>query len=245
MEKVYFTRGHNREEALKSALRKALSVIAERSEIKTVILLFSSLIVADDALAGVLPSLTKGARCTHCDTPPCGIRVETLKNYSPSNQHILIPVFISEKEMMKYEDEWNARIWIVVPHNYETIEKWLQVHSAENVKTGQIVEFSNTLDERVVNGIEWLWATSYPNEGFCHPLDLNRLKCMANALASNNIDLDYYSVLHYCFTHKINHDGGRKIADYFVKARVKKFKTDGNYPLSFLTEMMNTKHKRI
>lgn len=68
---------------------------------------------------------------------------------------------------------------------------------------------------------------------------------MANALAAKNVPLDYYAVLHYCITHKINHDGGRKIADHFVKAQTRKFKTDGNYPLSFMTEMMNTKHKRI
>jgi len=196
-------------------------------------------------LSQVLPSLTKGSRSGHVDNPPCGIKVETLKTYSPYGQHILIPVYVTEKELVKFEDEWDARVWIVVPHNYDSMEKWLQVHSAENVSNGVILEMNTPLDERVINGIEWLWATSFPNEGFIHPLDHNRLKCMANALAAKDVSLDFYAVLHYCITHKINHEGGRKIAEHFVGAQTKKYKTDGNYPLSFLTEMMNTKHKRI
>lgn len=245
MEKVFFTQEHNSGSALKSVLKKALSLITENSEIKTIILLFPTWSLADSTMQNVLPSLTKGSRSAHCDNPPCGILVETLKNYSPSFQHILIPVYITEKELTKYEDEWDARMWVVVPSNYTTMENWLRVHSAENIDTGVSVEWSSALEERVINGIEWLWGTSFPNEGFIHPLDLNRLKCMANALAAKEVSLDYYSVLHYCITHKINHEGGRKIADYFVKAQSKRFKTDGNYPLSFMTEMMNTKHKRI
>ena len=245
MNKVYFTEEQNSEEALKNALRKALSIISDESEINTIILLFPSLTIANHVLSGVLPSLTKGKRCGHFDNPPCGIQVETLKCFSPSIQHVLIPVFVTEKEMKGFEDEWDARIWIVVPYNYNNMEKWLQVHSAESVSTGQVVTLNRTQKKKIINAIEWLGATSYPNEGFGHPLDLNRLKCMANALATIDVDLDYYSVLHYCITHGINHDGGRKIADHFVNARIKRFKTDGNYPLSFLTEMMSTKHYRI
>ena len=133
----------------------------------------------------------------------------------------------------------------MAPYNLPSLDSWLKVHSAVNVETGEELIMNESLDSRVINGIEWLWATSYPNEGFNHPLDLNRLKCMANALAANNVPLGFYPILHYCITHNINHDGGRKIADHFVKAQVKKFKTDGNYPISFLNEMMNTKHKRI
>lgn len=245
MEKVYYTQGQTNEGVIKSTLKKALSLINGQSEIKTIVLLFPTLTVAEDVLIDYLPELTRGNRSVHCDNPSCGIRVETIKAYSTNYQHILIPIFVDEKDLVKYEDEWDARIWIVAPFNYDLLENWLRVHSAENVETGETLSFDSYLDNRVVNGIEWLWATSYPNEGFAHPLDLNRLKCMANALAAKNVPLDYYSVLHYCITHRINHNGGRKIADHFVKAQTRKFKTDGNYPLSFMTEMMNTKHKRI
>ncbi len=245
MEKVYYSDCLTFADAIVKALKKALNVIVVENELKSIVLLFPTLSVADNALHNILPSLTKGNRIAHCDNPSCGIKVETLKNYSPYGQHVLIPVFVTEKEITKYEDEWDARVWVVVPHNLSSMEKWLQVHSAENIETGVCLSLNMPLDERVINGIEWLWATSFPNEGFNHPLDLNRLKCMANALAINSVSLDYYSVLHYCITNNINHDGGRKIAEHFVKAQTKKYKTDGNYPISFMTEMMNTKHKRI
>ena len=245
MKKVYYTDKDTNERAIKIVLAKSLDLIEKEDEIKSIILLFPTLSVADDVLANVLPELTRGNRSLHSNNPSCGILVETLKNYSANFQHILIPFCVSEKDFSKIEDEWNARIWIVAPYDFAAMENWLRVHSAENVNTGESITLDSLLDERVVNGIEWLWATSFPNEGFIHPLDSNRLKCMANALAAKKVPLDYYAVLNYCITHKINHDGGRKIADHFVKAQTRRFKTDGNYPLSFMTEMMNTKHKRI
>ena len=245
MKKVYYTDKETNEGTIKTVLTKALDLIEKEDEINSIILLFPTLSVADDVLANILPELTRGNRSLHSNNPSCGIRVETLKNYSANFLHILIPFYVSERDFSIIEDEWYARIWIVAPYDFSAMENWLRVHSAENVKTGETITLDSSLDERVINGIEWLWATSFPNEGFIHPLDSNRLKCMANALAAKNVPLDYYAVLHYCITHKINHDGGRKIADHFVKAQTRKFKTDGNYPLSFMTEMMNTKHKRI
>lgn len=245
MQKVYYTEEQQVNIAVRSAVGKALNIIAENSEIKTITLLFSTILVAEDLLSGVIPKNSIKNRRLHCDNPSCWIHIETIKTYSTYSPHILIPVFIGEKELATIEDEWNARIWVVIPNSLELMENWLKVHAAQNVKTGQSLVSDYSLDDRVVNGIEWLWATSFPNEGFNHPLDLNRLKCMSNALAMNNVPLDYYSVLYYCINHKINHEGGRMIADHFVKAQTKRFKTDGNYPLVFMTEMMNTKHERI
>ena len=245
MEKVYYSENITSAEAIEDAIKKAFNVVAEENELESIILLFPSLSVADSTLYNILPSLTKGKRVGHSENPSCWIKVETLNNYSPYGQHVLIPIFVTEKEFAKYEDEWDAKVWIIVSHDLSSMEKWLQIHNAESVETGECLSLNMSLDQRVINGIEWLWATSFPNEGFNHPLDLNRLKCMANALAVNTVSLDYYSVLHYCLTHSINHDGGRKIAEHFVKAQTKKYKTDGNYPISFMTEMMNKRHKRI
>lgn len=245
MEKVYYSDSTDSAKAIKKAISIAFNHIAKDNELKSIILLFPSLTVADEFLSNVLPSLTKGDRICHIDKPSCGIIVETLRNYSPNSKHILIPVFVSEKDISKYEDEWNAKVWIIVSHDLNSMKRWLQVHEAESMETGVCMSLDMSLDQRVINGIEWLYATSYPNEGFNHPLDINRLKCMANALAINSVPLDYYSVLHYCLTHKINHNGGRKIAEHFVKAQTRKYKTDGKYPISFMTEMMNETHTRI
>lgn len=169
----------------------------------------------------------------------------TFKTYSASylKQHVFVPICLSEKELVKFEDDWNACYWVIVPSVKNSLCSWLKVNKAQDLATNEIIHNDFCLDEKVQNAIGWLKATSYPNEGFHHPLDLNRLKCMANAVNSCNLSFNYDSVLYYCLNNGINHDGGRKIAEYFTKAAQRKFKTDGNYPLLFLKEMMNESHK--
>ena len=243
MKKVFYTEKQPIKAAIATALSKALAIISSgKTEVGTIILLFPTYASADEALDDIFPQANIASHRYHCEEPSCGILIETLKNYSASFPHILIPIFISEKDLARFEDEYNALVWVVVPPDMSQMENWLKIHSAVNVDTKQALEYDGTINERVINAIEWLRATSYPNEGFVHPLDLNRLKSMANALATNQVPVDYYSVLHYCITHKINHEGGRMIADHFVKAQTRKFKTDGNYSITFLTEMMNSKH---
>ena len=246
MKKVYYTEAQPINVAITCALQKAFSIITDgKTGIGTIILLFPTYGIAERMLNGILPQANITSRRFHCENPSCGILIESLKTYSASCPHILIPILLSEKDLAKYEDDYNALIWVAVPHSISQMENWLKIHSAVNIETGQTIEWTAVIDNRVINGIEWLKATSYPNEGFVHPLDLNRLKCMANALATNQVSVEYNSVLHYCITHEINHKGGRIIADYFVKAQARKYKTDGNYSIVFLTEMMNTKHERI
>lgn len=246
MKKVFFTEKQPIKVAVATALSKALAIInSGKTEVETIVLLFPTYANADGALDGIFPRANIASHCLHYEEPSCGILIETLKNYSASSPHILIPICVSEKDVAKYEDEYNAQIWIVVPPEVVQIENWLKIHSAVNVDTDQALEWISKNDNRAINAIEWLKVTSYPNDGFSHPLDWNRLKSMANALATNQVPVDYYSVLHYCITHKINHEGGRMIADHFVKAQTRKFKTDGNYSIAFLTEMMNNKHERL
>lgn len=246
MKKVIYTEKQPIKAAIATAISKALAIISsEKTEIGTIVLLFPTYANVNEVLDGIFPQANIASHRYHCGEPSCGILIETLKNYSASFPHILIPILVSEKDLAKFEDEYNALVWVIVSPDMSQMENWLRIHSAVNIDTKQALVYSGTIDDRVINAIEWLRATSYPNEGFVHPLDLNRLKSMANALATNQVPVDYYSVLHYCITHEIYHEGGRIIANHFVKAQTRKFKTDGNYNMAFLTEMMNSKHERI
>ena len=42
--------------------------------LKSIVLLFPTLSVADNALHNIFPSLTKGNRIAHCDNTSCGIK---------------------------------------------------------------------------------------------------------------------------------------------------------------------------
>lgn len=133
---VYYTEDIHANMAIKSALVKALNIIAENNDIKTIILLFSTMSVVEDVLSGVIPKNLIKNRCFHNENPSCGILIETFKTYSANTPHVLISVLIGEKDLTTIEDEWNAREWVVIPNKFELIENWLRVHSAENVITG-------------------------------------------------------------------------------------------------------------
>lgn len=233
-------------DSLKLAVEKGLKLAKEATDVTTMVI-----VVSTTSQYSLLAELFSSSEIKNksCYIPELNlsIRIETVKTYTSHtyNCHIFIPLCVSSKELLKFEDEWNAQYWIVVPWLMSEMESWLKVHSAIDVQTNATIANDYSLEEKVQNGIGWLKATSYPNEGFNHPLDSNRLKCMANAIASCGYEITYDSVLFYCLNNGINHDGGRKIADAFEKAQTRKFKTDGNYPLKFLKEMMNEKHEDI
>ena len=233
-------------DCLKSAIRKAFSIAKTDEEVKQIIIVVSTKSQLS-LLDSVFPEKAITGRCYHVTGTNVGVCFETVKTLSPysSCTAILVPLCLSQKDLIKYEDEWTLRYWIVVPWLYSELESWLKVHSAIDVATDKPIEANYTIDEKIQNAIGWLKATSYPNEGFIHPLDLNRLKCMSNAIAQSGLIADYDAILHYCLNHGIRHRGGRKIAEYFVKAQTNKFKTDGNYPFKFLVDMMNEKHKDL
>lgn len=95
------------------------------------------------------------------------------------------------------------------------------------------------IDSRIIGAIEWLKAISNPNEGYHHPLDENRLKCMANAIEYYNIPFEHDSLLHYCINNGLTNDAALKTIEYFEKAQHRKFDVDDEYEPQFLLEQMN------
>ena len=247
MKEIYYVNATQYvDDCLKSAMSKAISIAKTDEDVKQIIIVVPTK-NQFSLLHSVFPEkAVKNNGCQIIGTKP-GVRFETVKTLSPysSNRAILVPLCLSQKDLIKYEDECGFYYWIVVPWLYSELEPWLKVHSAVDVATNKPIEANYAVDEKIKNAIGWLKATSYPNEGFSHPLDLNRLKSMSNAIAQYGLAPDYDAILYYCLNNGIWPKGGRKIAEYFVKAQSKKFKTDGNYPFKFLVEMMNEKHKEL
>ena len=244
MKEVYYVNAKQYDNyCLKSAISKAFSISKTDEEVEQIIIVVSTK-KQFSLLDSVFPEKVINGKCYHVTGTNLGFRFETVKTLSPylSCKAVFVPLCLSQKDLIKYEDEWSFRYWIVVSWHYSELEPWLKVHSAIDVATNKPIEANFSVDEKIQNAIGWLKATSYPNEGFIHPLDLNRLKCMSNAIAQSKLVADYDAILHYCLNNGIWHKGGRKIAEYFVKAQTKKFKTDGNYPFKFLVDMMNEKH---
>lgn len=115
---------------------------------------------------------------------------------------------------------------------------FLSVHDAVNLETGNPITPMQDVDDRVKGAVRWLKATSYPNEGYHHPNDEDRLKQMSNALAYYDVPLDFNSVHHYCINNGLIDFAARKTAEYFVKAQTRKLVTRDRVNYVFLKEMM-------
>lgn len=154
------------------------------------------------------------------------IQFKTLRNYHPdyvfSNHmpsEILVAICIPSQNLYQFEDYSNIAYWIIVPWTIDENESFLSIHEAEDCATGTLHSAPAALDGRIANAIDWLKDTSYPNEGYHHPNDENRLKNMAVKLKKMHIPVDYDAVVYYCLNHGLVPSAARKTADYFERAQ--------------------------
>lgn len=95
--------------------------------------------------------------------------------------------------------------------------------------------------EEEMNDEKWLKAAIYwikdmanPNEGMTHPLDDDKLKSIANLMASLNITIDENVITEEARSLGIVDDSIRLIIDAFKKAKNKKFIIMGRFTEDFL-----------
>lgn len=176
------------------------------------------------------------------------VQIHTVKTYNPNyifagepKRELLIAVGVPPKDLEQFVDKNRVKYWIIVPWVINENEQFLRVHEAINFETGERIEMQYEIDSRIKGAIEWLKATSYPNEGYHHPLDENRLKSMANAIKQLKIPFEHDSLLHYCINNGLTNDAALKTIEYFEKAQQRKFHVDGDYDPQFLLQQMSRK----
>lgn len=178
------------------------------------------------------------------------VHLETIKTYhltytisGSAPSEILIAVGVPETTLYTFEDFSNIKSWIIVPWQMSEVESFLKVHEATNLETGDHKTFNEPIDSRLVNAIRWLMDTSFPNEGFHHPFDLDRLHVMSNALAHYQVSFDYNDVVYACMKEGMIPSSARLTAEAFIKARKRKLIVHDKsaYPLTFLNDIMNGK----
>jgi len=181
------------------------------------------------------------------------LQIHTVKTYNPDYlfagrepSEILIAVGVPPTELLRYEDKSNIAHCIIVPWTLDENREFLSIYEAQDIETGERYPKPADADDRIVNAIGWLKATSYPNEGYHHPLDENRLHLMANAIKHYKVPFDYASTVYAGLHNGLIPSAARKTAEVFKKAQGRKFaiKYD-DYGLDFLKEMMETKHRDI
>lgn len=72
-----------------------------------------------------------------------------------------------------------------------------------------------------------------------HPLDENRLKNMANALAHYHVTFDHEALMSYCLENELIESAAIKTIEYFEKAQSRKIAVSKDIRYEFLRNQMN------
>lgn len=80
----------------------------------------------------------------------------------------------------------------------------------------------------------WINNMAYPNEGMTHPLDDDKLKSVANLLASLNVDIDESIITKKAQSLGIIDDSIQIIVKAFKQAKFHKYKIMNRFPEDFL-----------
>lgn len=154
------------------------------------------------------------------------VQFQTLKTYHPNyifgnnkSSEILISVLIPPKYLYRYEDYSDIAYWIIVPWTLSENESFLSIHEAEDCENGNLLNPPSDVDYKVANALDWLFRTSFPNEGYHHPNDENRLKNIAVKLRDMQVPVEYDSIVYYCLHHNFIPSSARKTADYIMRAQ--------------------------
>lgn len=169
------------------------------------------------------------------------IPIFTLRTYQPytvstSGKDILITIGLDPDQFSKFEDKFEIKYIIHIPWSMEYSSEWIKSHNAINILTGEASVSDVIIDKWVKGAIDWLKITSYPNSGFHHPNDSDRLKVASNALAQLKAQINREAIIAYCLNTSLTMDAAEKICDHFSKAQIRKFKASKDYSLSFLKE---------
>ena len=163
-------------------------------------------------------------------------KFDTLKTYTPgygNKRDIVVIAGVSPLDIQRIEDEYNVKYFVYVPWNMEECISWLRAHTATEIISKEVLEPQSSIDPTVQKAIDWLKSTSYPNQGFHHALDEDRLKSVSNALHEMNIPIEAESIIKYCHENGILYEAANKMIEFFQKAKTTRFRTRNNYKTDF------------
>ena len=224
--KVYFvSTKNNHAEELVAAFRKATELVMSDRNIMTITFLCGQKSHLNElAVLGFSPKDI--ANNTLVTEDGYRIQFRTVKTYKPNNKfagnepsEILIAVGIYPETLCLYEDYTELAYWVVIPQNIEAYNSFFSIWEAEDCTSSVVCSSPSELDNRIANAVDWLKATSFPNEGYNHPLDEDRLKNAAVTLKRMGINVVYDQVVYYCLHNGFRPSAARKTAEYFVRAQ--------------------------
>ena len=153
------------------------------------------------------------------------IRIHSVKSYTVNynSKEVLVAIGVSNKSLLKYEDNPYIECMVVVPQSMDEVCDFLRVHEAIDIETGKQIKASYQIDKRIINAVGWLRDVTNVSSDITHPNDRELLHEMANALAHYSVPFDYYSVVYAASQVGLEYKTGRIIAYAFMSAKRRRF----------------------
>lgn len=123
--------------------------------------------------------LKKGARLNGSD---CNSVFMSLKNYSPSDNEIVITLGLDSDDILKIEDNYGIQALIAIPWLRGGVDKWAKMSGAIELRTNQALEAAERPDAVVCQAFENLSKSINMSTGIHHHMDEERAKTYLRAL---------------------------------------------------------------
>jgi hypothetical protein len=75
------------------------------------------------------------------------------------------------------------------------------------------------MDKMLKVSLDWINAIAFPNAGFDHPNDENKVKCAARALGKMGVQINNHEVVEYCRTLGMPQESIDKIVDWYSRPK--------------------------
>lgn len=89
--------------------------------------------------------------------------------------------------------------------------------------------------------LEWINAIAFPNAGFVHPNDENKVKCAARALDKMGITIHNHKVIDYCRTLGMPQESIDKIVDWYGRPKSLRLKDAMKFSTKDLKDLWSRK----
>ena len=75
------------------------------------------------------------------------------------------------------------------------------------------------MDKMLKASLDWINSIAFPNAGFSHPNDENKVKCAARALDKMGVMINNQEVIYYCHTLGMPQESIDKIVDWYGRPK--------------------------
>ncbi len=75
------------------------------------------------------------------------------------------------------------------------------------------------MDKMVKASLDWINEIAYPDAGFIHPNDENKVKCASRALFSLGVTIDILEIKDYCIELGFPRESIQRLADWYSRPK--------------------------